>query len=257
MSFAAARPLAENAGLAHLGERVARLASIPDALAERMLRTPNRNGRPNSDVVRQVVGAEVRHRLSRHWQIDFPAHMGEHEASFYEHPYHHLQRNTRPLRDGWWINPHANVQLRAVLSRRERFLATPLDANPPAFTWFESSLIPDDTLLVVDRDDDFTHGILQSRAFIVWCEAVHSRRTPTLAVDSFPFPWPPSTPLHALTAAQEEHRHAIARAARGTDPDQLNAAVLAAYGLPVDLEPAALLAKLTDLNRERASRAKP
>jgi len=251
MPFASARRLPDNAGLAYIGERVARLASIPDAMATRMLRTPNRNGRPNSDVVRQVVGAAVRHRLSRHWQIDFPPHMSEHEASFYEHPYHHLQRTTRPERDGWWINPHADARLRAVLGRRERFLATPLGVNPPEFTWFESSVIPDDTLLAVARDDDFTHGVLQSRAFALWWNEVNSRRNPTLAVDSFPFPWPPSTELNALTAAQEEHRHAIARAARGTDAGQLNTAVAAAYGWPADLDDAALLEELTKRNRER------
>jgi hypothetical protein len=253
MPFASARRLSENAGLAYIGERVARLASIPDAMADRMLCTPNRNGRPNSDVVRQIVGAAVRHRLQRHWQIDFPPHMGEHEAACYEHPYHHLHRTTRPTREGWWINPHVQPALRAALARRERFLATPFGVNPPEFAWFESSVIPDDTLLAVARDDDFMHGMLQSRAFILWWNDVHSRRTPTLAVDSFPFPWPPATELNALTATQEEHRHAVSRAARGTDAEALNAAVCTAYGWPADLDDAALLEKLTALNRERGA----
>lgn len=251
MSFASARRLPENAGLAYMGERVARGLSIPDAMADRMLRTPNRNGRPNADVVRQVVGVAVRHRLSRHWQVDFPAHMGEHEAACYEHPYHHLHRTLRPDRDGWWINPHADSRLRTAIARRERFLATAFGASPPEFAWFESSVIPDDTLLAVARDDDFTHGVLQSRAFVLWWQEVHSRRTPTLAVDSYPFPWPPATELNALTAAQEEHRHAVARAARGTDAGQLNRAVSAAYGWPADLDDAALLEKLAELNRAR------
>jgi hypothetical protein len=253
MPFASARRLSENAGLAYIGERVARLASIPDAMADRMLRTPNRNGRPNADVVRQIVGAAVRHRLSRHWQIDFPSHMSEHEAACYEHPYHHLHRTVRPTHDGWWINPHVHPALRAALARRERFLATPFGVSPPEFSWFESSVIPDDTLLAVARDDDFMHGMLQSRAFVLWWNEVHSRRTPTLAVDSFPFPWPPATELNALTAAQEENRHAISRAARGTDAAALNAAVCAAYGWPPDLDDAALLDNLATLNRERGA----
>jgi len=143
--------------------------------------------------------------------------------------------------------------LRATLARRERFLATPVGADPPAFVWFDSTIIPDDTLIAVARDDDFTHGILQSRAFSLWWRRVHSRRTPTLALKSFPFPWPPATGLSALTAAQEEHRHAIARAARGTDPDQLNAAVAAAYGWPADLADDDLLTRLLELNRARSA----
>ena len=251
MTFASARPLPENAGLAFPGERIARLAAIPDALAERMLRTPNRNGRPNADVVRQVVGIPMSQRPVRHWLIDFPARMSEAEAACYEHPYHHLHRALRPDRDGWWINPHADRRLRAALARRERFLATPLGASPPEFVWFDSSVIPDDTLLAVARDDDFTHGVLTSRAFVVWWQALHSRRTPTLAVDSFPFPWPPATELNALTAAQEEQRHAIARAVRAGNADALNEAVLAAYGWPADLDDTVLLEKLAALNRER------
>lgn len=247
-----ARRLPENAGLAFLGERVARLAAVPDALAARMLRTPNRNGRPNADVLREVVGIPMSHRPRRHWQIDFPAHMSEGEASGYEHPYHHLLRATRPDRDGWWINPHADARLRAALARRERFLATPFGVNPPEFVWFESAVIPDDTLLAVARDDDFTHGVLTSRPFAMWWAKMHSRRTPTLAVDSFPFPWPPGTLLSALSAAQEEQRHAIARAARSGDGEALNAAVSSAYGWAADLGDSELLAKLAALNRERA-----
>lgn len=251
MISARPRPLSENAGLAFLGERVARDAAIPDALAARMLRTPNPNGRPNADVVRQVVGIPVPRRPSRHWLIDFPAHMGGAEAACYEHPYHHLQRALRPDRDRWWVNPHADPRLRAALARRERFLATPHGASPPEFCWFESAVIPDDTLLAVARDDDFAHGVLTSRPFRLWWDEFHSRRTPTLAVDSFPFPWPPGTALSALTKTQEEHRHAIARAARGDDPAALDAAVLAAYGWPADLADAALLENLVTLNRER------
>ena len=79
-----------------------------------------------------------------------------------------------------------------------------------------------------------------------------SRRDPAHAVASYPFPWPPGTGLSALTAAQEEHRHAIARAIRGNDAENLNAAVAAAYGWPADLEDAELLKRLGELNRARA-----
>ena len=253
MTIAAPRSLPENAGLAYSGERVAMTASVPDKMAQQMLGTPNPHRKPNSDVLRQLVSAVNAHRTAIHWQIDFPRHMGEQEASLYQHPFHHLFRTVRPDRPGWWHNPHANEELRAALTRRERYLATPVGAEPPAFVWFESSIIPDDSLLAIARNDDFMHGIVQSRPFALWWRQVHSRRTPTLAVKTFPFPWSPQITLSALTAAQEEQRHAIARAARAPDMEALNAAVFAAYGWAADLSDADVLAKLETLNRERAS----
>jgi len=252
MLHPAPRPLPENAGFIFVGERVALTASIPPKMAERMLGTRNPHGKPNADVLRRLVSAADPRRPALHWQVDFPREMGEREASLYEHPFHHLHRTMRPTRDGWWVNPHADARLRATLARRERYLATPLGADPPVFLWFESSIIPDETLVAVARDDDFTHGVLAARPLALWWRRHHSRRTPTLALSSYPFPWPPATGLGALTAAQEEQRHAIARAARGTDAEQLNAAVASAYGWPAGLADDELLLRLGDLNRARA-----
>ncbi|MBI2814268.1 MAG: hypothetical protein HYX71_08280 [Opitutae bacterium] len=253
MPHPAPRPLPENAGLVHAGERVALTASIPPKMAERMLGTRNPHGKSNADVLRRLATATDPRRPVIHWLIDFPAHMGEHEASLYEHPFHQLFRAMRPTRDRWWMNPHADERLRAALAKRERYLATPVGAEPPVWMWFESSIIPDDTLLAVARDDDFTHGILSARPFAVWWRQFHSRRTPTLAVNSYPFPWPPGTGLNALTAAQEEHRHAVAKAIRSGDPETLNAAVAAAYGWPADPDDDTLLVRLGELNRARGS----
>lgn len=253
MPHPAPRPLPENAGLACVGERVALTASIPPKMAERMLGTRNPHGKSNADVLRRLATATDPRRPTLHWLIDFPAHMGEREASLYEHPFHQLFRSMRPTRDRWWVNPHADERLRALLARRERYLATPVGAEPPAWTWFDSAVIPDDTLLAVARDDDFAHGILAARPFAVWWRKFHSRRTPALAVSSYPFPWPPGSGLSALSAAQEEHRHAVAKAARGDDAESLNAAVAAAYGWPVDLDDTALLTRLGELSRTRCA----
>lgn len=251
MPHAAPRLLPENAGLAWVGERTAPTASIPPETAEHMLGARNPHGKPNADVLRQFATAADPGRPTIHWLIDFPARLGEREASLYEHPFQQLHRALRPTRKQWWVNPHADERLRATLAKRERYLATPIGAAPPAWTWLDSEVIPDDTLLAVARDDDFTHGILSARPFAVWWRQFHSRRAPTLAVQAYPFPWPPSTGLSALTAAQEEQRHAVAKAARSGDTDSLNAAVAAAYGWPADLADAALLTRLGDLHRRR------
>src|SRR3954462_9715063 len=154
MPHPTARPLPENAGLAFVGERVSRSSAIPPKMADRMLGTPNRHRKPNADVLRQLVTAADPRHPGVHWQIDFPATMGEQEASLYELPFHHLYRTIKPTRGGWWINPHADARLRATLARRERSLATPIGAEPPAFAWFYSAVLPGDTLLAVALDDD-------------------------------------------------------------------------------------------------------
>jgi hypothetical protein len=226
-------------------------AGIPPKLAEVMLGTRNPHGKSNADVLRQLASASDPGHPRMHWQIDFPGDMLEREASLYEHPFQHLYRSKRPDRAGWWINPHADARLRAALARRERYLASPVDADHPGFVWFESSVIPDITLVAVARDDDFIHGVLQARGFALWWRRFHSPRTPMLAVMSYHFPWPPATALSTLTAAQEEHRHAVARAARGDDAALLNAAVSAAYNWPASLADDELLARLSDLHRRR------
>lgn len=252
MPHPAPRPLSENAGLACAGERVSLTASIPPQLAERMLGIRNPHGKPNADVLRRLATAtDSRRPTLLHWFIDFPAHMGEREASLYEHPFHQLFRSMRPTRYRWWVNLHADERLRAILARRERYLATPVGAEPLVWMWFDSAIIPDDTLLAVARDDDFAHGILAARPFAVWWRKFHSRRTPALAVSSYPFPWPPGSGLSALSSAQEEHRHTVAKTARRGDLAALNAAVAAAYGCPADLDDPTLLARLGKLNRER------
>jgi hypothetical protein len=110
------------------------------------------------------------------------------------------------------------------------------------------------------------------------------RYTPTTCFETFPFPWPPGTPLGKLTRAQDDHRTVIAQAARAldaqrgewlgdrTDPQRtltalynarpawlqdahaaLDEAVAAAYGWPSDLSDDEAVARLLALNRERTT----
>ena len=243
--------LPENAGLAFVGERVLAAASLPPRLAARMLALRNPHGKPNADVLRELVSAPNAVRPGARWQVDFAAELTEPEAALYEQPFHHLERKVRPKRARWWVNPHADAALRTALARRERFLATAAAGEAPAFRWFASTLLPDSSLVAVARDDDFAHGILSARPMALWWAKFHTPHKPPAALAAFPFPWPPATTLNSLTPAQEEQRHAIARAARGHDAGQLNAAVAAAYGWPVELEEAALLDRLVALHSER------
>ena len=114
------------------------------------------------------------------------------------------------------------------------------------------------------------------------------RYTPTTCFETFPFPWPPRTPLDALTVEQRRHVDAIAAAAKEltdqrnnvlSDPNgdaktltalynklaagkatwlanahaKLDAAVCAAYGWPVTLTDDEILERLLKLNHDRAA----
>lgn len=236
--------LSENAGLAFLGESAWTPALLSEHEAHRLLATPNACGRPNADVIRRRL-AVVDGTPAESWQVDFPEHFTLQEAALYEAPFALLQKHYAQV----GVTPALNPDLRRALARVSRWLAQPAAAVSPDWRWIEDELLPDASLLVVARDDNFTHGVLASRAFALWW--TEHRRHPVLAVESFPFPWPPATPLSALTKAQEELRHTLTRAARGDDADALNGAVLAAYGWPAGLDDRELFEKLALLQRQR------
>ena len=235
--------LRENANLAFVGEAAWPPAQLTDREAQKLLAAANACGRPNIDVLRGRL-AVANGEPVESCQLDFPEHFTAQEAALYEQPFALLQK-----RANTWLNPHANPALRRALARVSRWLALPIDADTPDWRWIEEELLPDASLLVVARDDDFTHGVLSSQAFTLWWQQF--RAQPVLAVESFPFPWPPATPLSGLSKTQEEQRHAIVRGTRSGDTDALNAAVLAAYSWPADLDEAELLAQLVALNRTR------
>jgi len=221
-------PLPENAGLAFIGEREWSPALISPVQADAFSATRNPAGRSNSDVLRSFVGKTGR-RLHEHWQIDFPAHYTEQEAALHERPFALQKKRTGATAGSWWINPHAQMSLRHALARLDRFLATALDASEPAWFWLESDRLPDASLLVVARDDDFTHAVLASVAFTSWWHGHFQKHSPVRLIESFPFPWPPFAPLGSLTKAQQDLRSQAARAVLSGDVEQVNSTVAAAY----------------------------
>ena len=254
-AVSSAPPLPENTSLAFIGEAEWSPAVITASQAKSLAATRNPAGRPNSDVLRSFAGKTGR-LLRERWQIDFPAHYREQEAALHEMPFARLQKQIGRASGFWWINPHAQPPLRHALARLDRFLATPLDSPEPSWSWFESEHLPDASLLVVARDDDFTHAVLRSAAFTAWWRACFRKQTPTQVIESFPFPWPPATPLGSLTKDQQDFRSSVARAAISGDADQINSAVAAAYGWPSSGEEGEILTALHELHSQRCSRGR-
>jgi type II restriction/modification system DNA methylase subunit YeeA len=193
-------------------------------------------------------------------------------------------------RDRWWIHAEARPEMRIALAKRDRYIAVARVAKHLLFVWLPPETLPDSALIVFARDDDWFFGVLHSRFHQIWALCLGTqledrpRYTPTTCFETFPFPWPPGTPLGKLTRAQDDQRTAIAYAARTldalrcdwlgdrTDPTRtltalynvrpgwlkdahaaLDEAVAASYGWPADLSDDEAVARLLALNRERAA----
>jgi hypothetical protein len=244
--------LSENAGLAFIGEELWPPAGLRARQTKSFEEVRNPTSRPNADVIRRFIGVESGN-IKKHVQIDFPLHFTEQEAGLYLKPFSHLHSKKATPTHSWWLNPHAKLPLRTALAKLDRYLATPLVVGIPAWDWIDSNQLPTAVLLAVARDDDFAHGILQSRFFNSWWRAWSPQLSPREIVETFPFPWPPATLLSALSRTQEEHRLAVARAARSGAQEQLDAAVAAAYGLADDPTDEEIVMQLGKLNQQRAS----
>jgi hypothetical protein len=288
-------PLFENRELAFVGEAAGHDFEIPEALASRFLAASNPHGKPNSDVIRPRSGVADVLRGPRHlWIIDFPPGMEEREAALYALPFAHIRRRkarAHQRRSNWWLHRFPRVEMRIALAKRDRFIASRRDAQSRPFAWLPPDTLPDQQLIVFARDDDWFFGVLHSRFHRIWALGLGTqlrekvsgfRYTPTTCFETFPFPWPPSTPLGKLTRTQDGQRTAIANAARSLDAlradwlgdrtektrtltalynarpgwlqrahDDLDEAVADAYGWPADLPECEIVTRLLALNRER------
>ena len=298
-----ARPLAENSGICFAGEKKHGPFEIDHATADGILRQPNPHGKPNSDVVKPwLIGRDINQRSSNRWIIDFGVDMPEEEAALYEAPFEYVRFRVKPerdnhrdarLRQNWWLHGRPRTEMRQALNGLLRYIATSQVSKHRLFSYVDSSILPDATLIVFARDGDYFFGVLHSRIHEVWARAMGTqlrevrsglRYIISTCFETFPFPEP-----------DEEQREAIARAAArlnelregwlnpvntdgspalgGKDlarrtltnlynrrPDwlanahmTLDAACSSAYGWPANLDDAAILERLLALNLERAA----
>jgi type II restriction/modification system DNA methylase subunit YeeA len=141
-------------------------------------------------------------------------------------PFEYVRRHVKPLRDEnrrdrlrlrWWIYGESRPGLRRALADLARCIVTPEVAKHRIFVWMDTDVIPDHTLHVIARDDDYCFGILQSRIHEVWSLKQGARMgvgndprySSTRTFETFPFPWPPGQ-----EPADDPLVQAIARAAQ-------------------------------------------
>ena len=298
-----AETLPENADLCFQGVQKGGPFDITSEQAEKMLELPlNPNGKPNADVVkRRLIGRDVVQRNQNGWLVDF-VDMPESQAALYELPFEYVRTHVKPKRESnnrkhrrenWWLHNDNNPRLRTALAKLNRCIVTPETAKHRIFVWMDTNVVPDKSLHIVVRDDDYFFGVLHSRVHQEWSLALGTqlreaesgfRYTGTSTFETFPFPWPPShepqdSPL--VEAIAEAARELVEKRDAWLNPPnasaeelkkrtltnlynarpawlvelhrKLDEAVFAAYGWPVTLTDAELLERLLALNHARAA----
>jgi MmeI, DNA-methyltransferase domain/MmeI, helicase spacer domain/MmeI, target recognition domain/MmeI, N-terminal domain len=299
--FTAAHHLIENENLGFMGVTRIGPFDISPELAKQMLDTPlNPNGRPNSDVVRPWInGRDITSRSRGMCIIDFGVDATEEAAALYEMPFEYVKTHVKPLREPnnrasyaekWWLFGEPRPAMRRALSNLSRFAATSMVSKHRLFVWVPASVVAENLVTVIAREDDYFLGVLQSSVHTLWAHSMGTaledrpRYTATTTFETFPFPWPPGK-----ESENDPRVIAIASAARtlvesrdnwlnppGASPAELkkrtltnlynqspqwlddahralDKAVLVAYGWPEDISDTEILERLLILNRERAA----
>ena len=227
-----AAQLSENVDIGYRGTTRNGPFDISPDDAERMLAAPlNVNGQPNSDVIFPfVIARDLAQRPRGHYVIDFGQDRSEKDSAAYERPFEHIKEHVYPVRQRnrtarlktqWWLYDAWRPGLRGAIGSLSRYVATPVTSKHRFYVWLAPNVIPDGTVNVIAKDDDYTFGVLHSRLHDAWAFAQSSRLADgpsrryvhTQCFNTFPFPWPLNTPDDTLTEAQLAHRDAIAVAA--------------------------------------------
>ena len=292
-----AERLSENDNISFMGDIKVGPFEISHDLAQNMLSQPNPHGKPNSEVVKRwMVGRDINQVSRNMWIIDFGTTMTVAQAAMYEIPFEHVLSKVKPDRDKnrdarfrelWWLHGRPRIEMRKALSGLHRYIGTSMVARHRLFSYVDGDVLPDATIIVFARDDDYFFGVLHSRIHTSWAQAMGSqlreaksgiRYTPTTCFETFPFPEP-----------TDEQREAIAEAARELNQlrenwlnppgmsaselkkctltnlynarptwldnahGKLDEAVAAAYGWPAGLGEQEILERLLALNLERAA----
>ncbi len=220
--------LAENSGVAFMGNIKVGPFNISAEEATLMLAAVNASGRSNSDVVRPLMsGDDITGRPKGEWIIDFGSDRSEEDAALYEAPFAFVQTHVRPEREKnnrasyrrlWWLHGEPRPALWQALAGKKRCIVTVLVAKHRLFTWLPTHVSPAARLIIFAREDDYFLGVLHARPHELWSLRMgghHGGERPTYNIsscfDTFPFPWPPGKEPSEDT---DLHVKAIAEAAR-------------------------------------------
>ncbi|WP_299131936.1 DNA methyltransferase [uncultured Amaricoccus sp.] len=190
----------------------------------------NPNGRLNSDVLRPIwIANDIVRRPADKWIVDFD-NMNRRTAALYEKPFSHVREFVYPLRlqnqrawrrDNWWLHGETVPALRSAMSSIHRVIVTPMVSKFRVFVWMPVSVLPDQRLMIIARDDDASLGILESKIHYLWsveyCSWHGAGNDPVYNAGSvfstFPFPEGLTPDIPAADYAGDPRAQAIAAAA--------------------------------------------
>lgn len=224
------------------------------------------------------------------WIIDFGLQTLE-AATKYPLALKILRERVKPVRESnnralyrkvWWLFGENRPGLRKATSKLDRVVAGVRVGKRALFTWADAWVLPSDSTNTFAFDDDFSMGVLLSKAHEAWAWQQAStlkgdlRYTPTSVFMTFPWPDPVSSAqrdaVADLSRAIIKRRQEICRAENcgltrlynlvddGAYTDfkkmhkQLDEAVAACYGWPRSLAQDAeeIVLRLTKLNMDIA-----
>jgi hypothetical protein len=99
-----------------------------------------------------------------------------------------------PIRENWWLHGRTRGEIRLALNGLDRYIATVETAKHRIFQFLEATILPDNMLVAIASDSAFHHGILSSRAHMVWALAQggtledRPRYNKSRCFETFPFP---------------------------------------------------------------------
>ena len=284
-----ARQLPENANISFMGDIKVGPFEISAEAAQEMLRQSNPHGKPNSDVVKRwMIGRDINQRSRNMWIVDFGVDMPEADAALYETPFEYVLANVKPERinnrmrrraERWWIHGSAAPNMRQALAGLPRYIGTSMVSRHRMFSYIDGDVLPDATIIVFARDEDYFFGVLHSRIHEVWARAMGTqlreaesgiRYTPTTCFETFPFPEPDEGQRAAVADAAARLNDLRQQRLKGDAKitltglynqrpawlanahAALDAAVAAAYGWPAAMPDAEMLERLLALNLQRS-----
>ncbi len=202
-----ASALAENTGIAFMGDTKGGKFDITWDEARAMLPQPNPTGSFNSEVVRPWVnGLDITRRARSMWIIDFGCDMPKDEAAGYDVPFGYVETHVWPTRKDnrraayakrWWLHVEPRPELRQRIAPLSRFLITPRLTKYRLIAWHDQRTLPDCQVIAFARSDDYFFGVLHSAVHELWALRMGTqledrpRYTPTTCFETFPLPWPP------------------------------------------------------------------
>ncbi|TSA87900.1 class I SAM-dependent DNA methyltransferase [Deinococcus detaillensis] len=234
-SLEQAPKLKENAGRAFIGVLPTGTFDLPGEKARSWLTLPNTSGVSNADVIKRfIVGEDITEGSKDRYTIDFTG-LTEKQATEYEEPFEYVktyvkpkrdQNNRKAYRERWWLYAEVRPGMLSKLSGLSRFIATSRVSKFRTFVYLPSDVVPDNALVVIAADDDFTFGVLNSHLHSSWAfrlgtfmgKGNDTRYTPSTTFETFPFPKPNAAQREAIEKAARQLENVRAMLLTKEDP---------------------------------------